>query len=139
MRESEVAWAAGLFEGEGSIAILGNSVRLHLAMTDEDTVYRFREIVGVGGICIRRIRRTQPLHTWHLNKRADVERVLTLLLPWLSSRRTARAMEALGVIERFHRECNVCGEPFLALRSNRIYCGDRCATYARRKARKLTV
>jgi hypothetical protein len=131
---ARIAWAAGLFEGEGSIQILGDSVRLYVAMTDEDTIKRLREVLGVGGVCLRYCGRPKPLYTWHLNKRADVESVLNLFLPWLGVRRSLRARQALEVIAQFHRTC-YCGTPFLARRPNRIYCSDSCSARARRLVR----
>ena len=46
MSTSEVAWAAGLFEGEGTITHSGGRPRLALKMTDDWPVRRFAEIVG---------------------------------------------------------------------------------------------
>ena len=45
----EMAWAAGLFEGEGSLALgqRGN-VRLSIASTDRDVIDRFRAAIGTG-------------------------------------------------------------------------------------------
>lgn len=53
----DMAWAAGLFEGEGSAYIRGGgrtSERIYLSleihMTDEDVVRRFGEVVGFGTV-----------------------------------------------------------------------------------------
>jgi hypothetical protein len=49
----EIAWAAGLFEGEGSITRFGRpgkfDLRVSLNMTDEDVVRRFDAIVDGAG------------------------------------------------------------------------------------------
>ena len=48
----EIAWAAGLYEGEGSITFDGSSkrrgMRLSVAMVDREPLDRFCEIVGAG-------------------------------------------------------------------------------------------
>ena len=54
---SDIQWAAGLFEGEGCVS--GSRTkghwypRIQLAMTDLDTVERFRDVVGGGSITVR--------------------------------------------------------------------------------------
>jgi hypothetical protein len=56
----EIAWAAGLFEGEGSITRFGRSgkfdLRVSLNMTDEDVVRRFDAIVDRGKVSMGRTR-----------------------------------------------------------------------------------
>ena len=45
----EIIWAAGLFEGEGSIALRGDRpCRLQVKMTTEVSVRRFADAVGTG-------------------------------------------------------------------------------------------
>jgi len=44
----EIAWAAGLFEGEGCITMTSGHAVLRLSNTDEWVVRRFAEIVGRG-------------------------------------------------------------------------------------------
>lgn len=46
----EIAWAAGLFEGEGCMTRSGSQKVMRLVSTDEDTVRRFWEIVAVGKV-----------------------------------------------------------------------------------------
>jgi hypothetical protein len=55
--DSEIAWAAGLFEGEGSCYGTVRSdryntrrIRMNLRMTDQDVVERFAKVVGVGSV-----------------------------------------------------------------------------------------
>lgn len=103
--ETELAWAAGLFEGEGCIladekAPRGRPrVRLYLSSTDLDVVKRFQRILGVGSI--RPHSRPEPqykdLWAWQISGKA-VEAPLRALLPWLAERRTARALAALKLI-----------------------------------------
>lgn len=103
--EAEWAWAAGLFEGEGTIlsARRGHRRRLELSlkMTDEDVVRRLRSIIG--GVVFGPYQYQQgdgserkPFWVWR-NDGVDAARVLRQMWPWLGERRRARA-EELGVL-----------------------------------------
>jgi hypothetical protein len=46
----EIAWAAGLFEGEGSITHVYGRTQLRIHMTDFEVLERFLEIIGAGRI-----------------------------------------------------------------------------------------
>lgn len=91
-------WAAGLFEGEGSIVLRRGrrAAQLALGSTDEDVVRRFHEVVGAGIIYgpVCKPKR-KPMWYWACYHRRDVRRILDLLLPFLGRRRSARAAEAL--------------------------------------------
>jgi hypothetical protein len=66
----DLAWAAGLFEGEGYVEHrpngCGRTTRgLGLAMTDLDVVERFQKVVGVGAVRGPYTnRRNKPLYVW---------------------------------------------------------------------------
>jgi hypothetical protein len=53
-RQIEIAWAAGLFEGEGTIVLFRDRTRLRVQlaveMTDEDVVRRFFRVSGFGSV-----------------------------------------------------------------------------------------
>jgi len=97
--QQRIAWAAGLFEGEGSISSSRErQVRLRLWMTDEDVVRRFCEIVGVGhvkGPYGPYDRGTKQLWAWDLIKKADVKKVLEMFQPWLGARRLDQILTAM--------------------------------------------
>jgi hypothetical protein len=94
----EFAWAAGLFEGEGSIT-LAPRPRLQMKMADEDVVRRFAEIIGVGKVYgpygpydyepPKRLQK-KPTWMWVCEGRRASE-ALEALRPWLSARRLAQA------------------------------------------------
>lgn len=102
----DLAWAAGVFEGEGSISGLGKNrlrPRLAMNMTDEDVMRRFHEIVGVGyingpfvprGLRVDGSPRKQQWR-WTADKFEWVQAVLTAFWPWLGDRRRARTVEML--------------------------------------------
>jgi hypothetical protein len=91
----EIAWAAGLFEGEGCFAWTGTPSVI-LGMTDRDIVERFAAIVGFG-LLYEEPRRPpeQTLYRWRANGFENVQAVLAMLWQWLGPRRRARAVEVL--------------------------------------------
>lgn len=101
MNREDVAWAAGLFEGEGCIKgrkYNGSMyLRLHLNSTDRDTVYRFAQIVGVGGIRYDEYENPNwsPQWCWYASSFEDVQAVIALLWRWFGDRRRARATQLL--------------------------------------------
>lgn len=106
----EIAWAAGLFEGEGTIThttarnnTTGKAHRLSLESADLDVLERFVRVVGVGEAKL--VRRTprpgrKPTWVWKVDGRRRCEPVLRLLLPHLGRRRAERAREALEEMSR---------------------------------------
>jgi hypothetical protein len=95
--DCEVAWAAGLFEGEGSITQSNGRLFTRLKMTDKPIVERFAEIVCFGEVygpynhqwrdgSVRK-----PYWVW-LAPEYDALEVLELLWPWLGERRRAQAL-----------------------------------------------
>ncbi|MCR4339224.1 MAG: hypothetical protein NUW01_04970 [Gemmatimonadaceae bacterium] len=103
--EAEIAWAAGLFEGEGCFSVWtgahGRSyVRAQLGMKDGDVVERFAALAGAGKVRKRRTahERWSPIFEWSTADSEAVRSLIVLLLPWLGERRAAKAREALEVL-----------------------------------------
>ena len=106
--EVEIAWLAGLIEGEGSIVRAlpdkGNPKGRYLftlEMTDEDVVRRAQAIFGAGKVRESKTRGIGklPRWVWRLDNRPDVHRLVTLIYPYLGERRKTRAKEALIWLE----------------------------------------
>ena len=110
-RES-VAWAAGLFEGEGSIVWCSLKNRnpklepwrvcqLSLHSTDEDVVRRFASVIGIGKVYgpyrypTREVPNRKPSWYWGVQNFERCQFVLALLWPWLCNRRRNKALEVL--------------------------------------------
>jgi hypothetical protein len=113
-----IAWAAGLFEGEGSLAVTGqkrNGLRLQLKMTDEDCVRMFQEICGghIYGPYNTAERphffadgsKRKPNWSWSSAGTAHASWVLSKLFPYLHGRRRARAIE-LGYVKKQYLDEN---------------------------------
>jgi hypothetical protein len=96
--DPEVSWAAGFFEGEGTITESSGRLVVRLNNTDPEPVYRFAGIVGFGEVygpyqyAGRDGFRRKPFWV-SLAEEYEALEVLELLWPWLSSRRRSRALD----------------------------------------------
>lgn len=104
------AWAAGLFEGEGTIAQeYPGHLRLMLKMTDEDVIRRLAEAVGgrVYGPYVPRPQRDgyirKPCWVWTSSSVLHAKQLLAAWWPWLGWRRRARARQVLEDVVAFYR------------------------------------
>lgn len=145
--ESEMAWAAGLFEGEGSIEVnhpprSRSGVRLHLNTTDLDVLEKFAAVVRCGSI--REVTAPSIVRphwktcwSWRISTKDDCRRLLNAWLPYLGARRTARAQEALQLLDAkeaaLHKTC-YCGKPFRAAHAWQRYCSHEHQVGARKVA-----
>jgi hypothetical protein len=97
----EIAWAAGLFEGEGCITMINDRLAIALVNTDEEVIQRFDEVMGIGMLYGPYERSEsngyprKPLFRW-VASTYDALDGLQLLSPWLSQRRLERAFELTG-------------------------------------------
>ena len=99
---TDLAWAAGLFEGEGCFNVYTRKsgkqqVQMRLGMTDEDVVVRFKSIVGCGTVRGPIFRRPdeKPMWDWCIYEAVQVRRLIDVFMPWLGNRRRAKALEVL--------------------------------------------
>lgn len=106
----QIAWAAGLFEGEGcfhaSTRKTGKRVvAMRLSMTDRDVVDRFASIMPYG--TVRTPRRMsgegrehhKPIHEWNSQTAVHVVEMVNMLLPYLGARRRAKALDVSAVCQ----------------------------------------
>lgn len=121
----ERAWAAGLFDGEGSFSAKGMSMknafrpRATMSLTDKRLLCKFVRIVGVGKIAAIPPRQLthKPAWQWWTSEREFYD-VLTVLKPYLSTQKLADAQSAIQCrkdhIERctVQRPCKLCTRPF---------------------------
>jgi len=97
MNKEELAWAAGFFDGEGSIGTYFNrphvdgsqgsgTTRLTITQKDRRPLDRFREAVGVGSVTQRQpdAQHDYGMYALQVVKRAGVHQIIWLLWPWLS-------------------------------------------------------
>jgi hypothetical protein len=115
MDKENLAWAAGLFEGEGSFSFCNKNssrgyptrgVKACLGMTDEEIVHRFQEIMGVGKVYgpynhkpYKRIENRKPHWNWSASSFEHVQATVVFLWPWLGER---RRQAATTMLQRYH-------------------------------------
>lgn len=104
MNDIDIAWCAGLFEGEGSIFRFMikryTYHRLTIKMTDLDVLEKFKLKTRKGLIIAqtdRSIKKGQSnwkrYYVWHLNNREEIQELLKLFWPHLCHRRRAKILE----------------------------------------------
>ena len=108
MRQRDLAWAAGLFEGEGSVYLKNQAPKkdgtlifhpcINMAITDEDVLQKFVAIIGVGKAipehCIRK-GANKLRWGWSVQGK-NAYRVATILFPYLGMRRKNKFIEIFG-------------------------------------------
>jgi hypothetical protein len=101
--EAEIAWAAGLFEGEGCISF-GRSAasdyrlpQMTIVMTDRDVLERFQAVVGgnLSGKPFRRAEHVKEQWSWRIHGKPAYA-VYLRLRPWLCERRRQRGDEVFA-------------------------------------------
>jgi hypothetical protein len=101
---AQIAWAAGLFEGEGSVIAsedhAGHWVtQMKLRSTDQDVVLRFARYVGYGQVSGPLYSKSgKPLWSWQIAKRSEILRLWRLFQPWLGTRRCAQFEHVIAQI-----------------------------------------
>jgi hypothetical protein len=158
----DLAWAAGLFDGEGNVGFYNRvHIMMNISQCDRWVLDRFQTIVGRGAIYgpyPRSVNRNwTPIHAYSVGKYEDVQYIVALLWRWLSPVKRAQASEALrGYQQRPlkvrmpSRDGLLCArghsmtDPFLHRRVDGTYDREcrQCkhdnahAAYLRRKAKK---
>lgn len=95
---TELAWAAGLFEGEGCFNVrLGSRRHLFypqalLKMTDEDVVRKFHRIVGMGSVYFKGVPKggLKPQWCWRIGTFEHVQALAVIFWAHLGFRRKAK-------------------------------------------------
>ncbi len=92
MSPEEIAWVAGILEGEGTFS--GNRHRVTCAMTDRDIIARLAQTTGVGRIYFskRQKEHHKDVWIWSVIRRSEVTELTRAIIPWLGERRTAAAI-----------------------------------------------
>jgi hypothetical protein len=88
----DIAWAAGLYEGEGTATQSGGRPRLAVKMYDPEPLYWFHEVVGYGKVYGPYDRKVEgevvsTYYTWVAQRPAEAWEVAQMLYPWLSMKR----------------------------------------------------
>jgi hypothetical protein len=110
MRSREnLAWVAGLFEGEGSFTLIQTGpypvIRAKVSMTDKDVVEKIYAIVGFGSFF--EARQTNPLHQlqwqWQTASFEGFQAFAAMVWPWLCSRRRLKVIEIFTFMKSYYQ------------------------------------
>ena len=109
---SELAWAAGFFDGEGSI-LLGNHykkgvqyryLRANVQQNDRRPLDRFVAAVGAGKVNGPYAgNRVNPIHNWNVNSAVALG-VIGRLWPYLSAPKREQALRVAADLDAFHAQ-----------------------------------
>lgn len=97
MRELDLAWAGGLFDGEGTTSILKaqrdrySYLRMSVSQKDREVLDKFRAIIGYGKV----YEHSRGMHSWDCYRQDQVYQVLEMLWPYISSQKRKQAENAL--------------------------------------------
>jgi hypothetical protein len=115
----EVAWAAGLFEGEGSWGPLGASI----LMQDREPMERFADIVGIVQAERLQVRDGKPAWRWRTRSAIAAGALFELFEPWMSERRIKQYLaHPIEVVPNELRACPLCGSFFSNLGAHARTC-----------------
>lgn len=93
MSPEEIAWVAGIIEGEGTFVAHGSGVRIGVAMTDIDIINRLAAVTGIGNV-YHNLSVARPHHKpaslWCVGRRAHAVHLFAAIYPWLGRRRRER-------------------------------------------------
>lgn len=110
MERSDIAWAAGLFEGEGCFTWSRSKAMpaAKIGSTDFDVLEKFQRVVGFGRIGAAYQKGgfgTKPSRVWETTRFEYVQALIAYFWPWLCQRRRARAKEVLAHALERSRAC----------------------------------
>ena len=109
MNELNIAWAAGLLEGEGCFSRhirKSNGVltyAIHCEMTDEDVIRKIHEVFNIGTV-VKRLnmagrrdpRKRKQSWIWSVQNKAGIAMVLSAIKPYMCGRRSEKINLMLG-------------------------------------------
>jgi hypothetical protein len=102
MDREALAWAAGIFDGEGTFSTRTTGKRdrgiiAKLKMTDEDIVRRFFKVIKVGNMTGPYFApNKKPVWIWQTGSFEGVQHTMASLWEWLGIRRRARIKSLLN-------------------------------------------
>lgn len=144
--ETERAWAAGFFDGEGWVGrslvtkttksgvYICERIESTVGQNDPEVLERFKKAVGIGtigGPYKRKKTNHKDFWQFRVSNRKAVIQLFEALSPYLSTIKTKQFQDAL---EREPRFCLVCAVE-IELEKNLAtkYCGDKCRNKAKNR------
>lgn len=115
---TDISWAAGLFEGEGSVYFTQYTkkskkypiIRIKISMIDKDVIYKFKNIIQEGYIVkvdYFKINSKYKLqYQWHSSKFEIIQYILCLFWEHLGKRRKKQFKTAIKKFVKLHKKLN---------------------------------
>ena len=116
--KEDLAWCAGIFEGEGTISTRmtlpksnsrrkqrDRSIIIKIKMTDLDVLQKFNLIIGFGNLTGPYfLEGRKPYYIWQTGKFEYVQATCAMLWRWLCSRRQAKIIDILTLYKESPRK-----------------------------------
>lgn len=127
INRENLAWCAGLFDGEGWISppgfsatgSLSHPITIGLGQKHPEVINRFRGFVGIGTIYEpkKRVISRTPMYVWKACGFEKVQAVVALLWEWLGTLKREKAILCLGVLKSYEprRSSAIIPETALAM------------------------
>lgn len=118
----DVAWLAGLIEGEGNISINGRSLTLRIKMGDRDIISRAADLLG-GKVLSATVSDPTGIPMWLAQVKSTTAAAwIMTIYPWLGVRRRKQARDSLAFWKRQgHRAiAGALGDTIIAYRNARF-------------------
>jgi len=106
--EVSLSYAAGFFDGEGYVNLVGHKYKdknyfvaqLHIDNTNSEVIKWFRDTFHAGSIYVKHAKdsRHKTCYTWFLTRQIDILILLKSLLPYLKVKKT-KAQEIIRFLE----------------------------------------
>jgi len=99
MTSEEIAWLAGIIEGEGYFGIYKGQwkpgiARLQIGMTDRDVIEKIANLLNTT-VSINNRGKKKTCYFTSLARRRDLKRLLISILPYMGNRRSSKIHELL--------------------------------------------
>ena len=110
MTDEEIAWVAGVLEGEGCFRNQKNySALVSVAMCDKDVLDRLKELTGLGNVTGPYLPKDapdnwKPSWQWNVGVRQEVRVLLETIYPWMGERRRQKIDDLRPLFSRPSRQ-----------------------------------
>lgn len=94
--ESDIAWCAGFYEGEGTLVFTGKHLEFKITQVEREPLDKFASIMG--GVRVlgpyKNGRSDKKIYSMNGYVAHDIKIIYEAMLPWLSERRVEQAEKA---------------------------------------------
>ena len=108
MKTEEIAWAAGLLEGEGYFGAGDRRYPyISIEMTDKDVLKKLRQVFPFGEIKTIDNTRKNGIESYrmYLSSQEKVKDIIKKIRPWMGTRRKQRMDELIQMYDKYKDNC----------------------------------